>query len=157
MTQPPGTPKTQREPLKLSDSDIARFLGKIKKTESGCWVWTDSLDSAGYGRMKIEGRLVPAHIISWSIAHPHYIPQRYVKSLDHQCENHACVFVGCLVDTTHVANVMRGTGWGAANARKTHCLRGHEFTPKNTRMDNGGKSRRCRTCAALRVKGEHHV
>lgn len=32
-----------------------------------------------------------------------------------------------------------------ANAVKTHCLRGHPFTPKNTRLDSRGK-RVCRTC-----------
>jgi hypothetical protein len=34
------------------------------------------------------------------------------------------------------------------NARKTHCLRGHEFTPENTWYLQGG--RRCKTCKRAR-------
>ena len=37
------------------------------------------------------------------------------------------------------------------NASKTHCPQGHEYTPQNTNMVNGGKSRQCRTCN--RAKG----
>ena len=33
------------------------------------------------------------------------------------------------------------------NARKTHCIRGHEFTPENTLMTRNGRN--CITCAHL--------
>lgn len=32
---------------------------------------------------------------------------------------------------------------------KTHCIRGHEFTPQNTRRSDTGKQ--CRTCDAIRL------
>jgi WhiB family redox-sensing transcriptional regulator len=35
-------------------------------------------------------------------------------------------------------------GMAAINAAKTHCKRGHEFTPENTRWSNGHRS--CRAC-----------
>jgi len=35
-------------------------------------------------------------------------------------------------------------------AMKTHCKRGHEFTPENTRVANG--ARHCRECARLRQR-----
>jgi hypothetical protein len=34
---------------------------------------------------------------------------------------------------------------GAVGRNKTHCLRGHEFTPDNTYISKAGK-RSCRTC-----------
>jgi hypothetical protein len=40
-------------------------------------------------------------------------------------------------------------------ANQTHCIRGHEFTPGNTRTGakaNGGSSRNCRECARIRSK-----
>jgi hypothetical protein len=36
----------------------------------------------------------------------------------------------------------------AINAAKSHCIRGHEFTPENTQRVHG--KRRCRACIALR-------
>ena len=32
------------------------------------------------------------------------------------------------------------------NAAKTHCRRGHEFTPENTHLTNGGRARHCKQC-----------
>lgn len=51
-------------------------------------------------------------------------------------------------------------GWmaplAAANAAKTHCPQGHEYTPENTIIDKsvGGKNggRRCKTCRRERAK-----
>lgn len=39
-----------------------------------------------------------------------------------------------------------------SNTRKTHCPRGHEYTPENTAIVNGGRSRSCRACRRER----HH-
>ena len=36
------------------------------------------------------------------------------------------------------------------NARKTHCKRGHAFTPENTRIYNG--DRLCRACSRLQCQ-----
>jgi hypothetical protein len=45
-------------------------------------------------------------------------------------------------------NILRGDGLAAIRARKTHCLRGHEFTPENTCRNR--KGRECRTCQRVR-------
>lgn len=37
------------------------------------------------------------------------------------------------------------------NARKTHCKRGHEFTPANTKVEKSG-SRRCRACTSTAAR-----
>lgn len=40
-------------------------------------------------------------------------------------------------------------GIAASNAQQTHCRRGHEFTPENTRIQKrvgGGSQRVCREC-----------
>lgn len=43
------------------------------------------------------------------------------------------------------------------NSAKTHCIRGHEFTPENTiirRQASGGRTgRRCRSCTSTRRSG----
>lgn len=40
------------------------------------------------------------------------------------------------------------------NARKTHCLRGHEFTDENTYRDSKG-SRQCRECTRIRHRDRY--
>ncbi|WP_084546433.1 WhiB family transcriptional regulator [Glycomyces arizonensis] len=40
------------------------------------------------------------------------------------------------------------TDLGRANAAKTHCKWGHEFTPENTRISGYNGQRVCRACAA---------
>lgn len=44
----------------------------------------------------------------------------------------------------------------AGTSKKTHCKRGHEFTPENTRMDTGASGvayKRCRTCTKKQQEG----
>lgn len=40
----------------------------------------------------------------------------------------------------------RTTHGRCVNANKTHCKRGHEFTPGNIYWSRGGRSRACKTC-----------
>lgn len=42
-----------------------------------------------------------------------------------------------------------------SNASKTHCIRGHEFTPENTYVHNGKRS--CKACRRLHSKTRHMV
>lgn len=45
---------------------------------------------------------------------------------------------------TQGENNRRGFGYSGQNVRKTHCPRGHEYTPENTRVYK--TSRFCQTC-----------
>ncbi len=44
-----------------------RFWSKVKKT-AGCWLWSGSLCSNGYGQFFFDARLRPAHQIAWQLA-----------------------------------------------------------------------------------------
>jgi hypothetical protein len=65
----------------------------------------------------------------------------------HSCDTPACVrpdhlFLGTLADN-NLDMVGKMRHWKQA---VTHCPRGHEYTPENTKLNVGGKGRRCRTC-----------
>lgn len=123
------------------------FLRHVRPQPDGCWKWYGRLrwDNGGkiaYGQMSWRGRSHGAH----RVAHELYVgPIPQGLQIDHLCRNTRCVNPAHLEAVTQRENVLRGVGFAAVNARKTHCIRGHEFTPENTIIQCGGK-RACRTC-----------
>lgn len=57
---------------------------------SGCWEFTGSIDSGGYGRIKADGqrKLVSVHRAMWEIAVSEIPPGMCVL---HHCDNRKCV------------------------------------------------------------------
>jgi hypothetical protein len=126
-----------------------RFLAKVEKTDS-CWHWKAGT-TKGYGRFWVgdrkTGRTAAAHRVSYQLfVGP--IPDG--MALDHLCRNRRCVNPQHLEPVTSTENVMRGMSAPAQNAGKTHCLRGHEFTPENTYLQQPKGWRQCRTCYSIR-------
>jgi hypothetical protein len=138
-------------------STLDRFMAKVEVGASGCWVWTAGLGRGGYAKFKAEGRTVGAH--RW--AYEHFVgPIPEGLQLDHTCHDPASCVAPCphrrCVNPSHLEavtcqeNLLRGGTFQAANAAKTHCVHGHEYTPENTMADGGGRS--CRTCKRAQVK-----
>jgi hypothetical protein len=136
-----------------------RFLAKVAIAgEDECWPWMATLINSGYGRFWFEGRTQLAHRVSY-ILFVGPIPDD--MTLDHTCHNEdpscaggpTCQHRRC-VNPTHVepvtslVNVMRGKTIPAINAAKTHCVNGHEFTPRNTIVYTDRFDRPFRYCLA---------
>jgi len=66
--------------------------------------------------------------------------------IDHLCRVRCCVNPDHLEAVTHRENILRGNTFAAVNAAKTHCPKGHEYTPENTRIHTGGR-RQCIACS----------
>jgi hypothetical protein len=134
---------------KVRMSDIDRWWTSVEKTDT-CWLWTGYLADQGYGRFSPSGgaKYTTAHRWGYeALVGP--VPDGLV--VDHLCRVRHCVNPAHLEPVTQRENILRGEGLSAANAAKTHCKRGHEFTPENTALIRGGWGieRRCRTCGAL--------
>ncbi|WP_431308178.1 HNH endonuclease signature motif containing protein [Deinococcus arenicola] len=124
------------------------FWRYVNKTET-CWVWASTLRN-GYGRYNVKGKLKTAHRIAFELSGG-IIPEGL--HLDHVCRNRACVNPAHLEPVTPQENALRGISFVAINAKKTHCKRGHEFTPENTRIMSSG-SRLCRHCKRISSRAD---
>ena len=120
-----------------------RFWAKVSPVpNTGCWMWTGYCTPLGYGKAWRHPRVWLAHRLAYH-ALVGAIPDGL--ELDHLCRAPGCVNPIHLEPVTHRENCLRGTGFSAANARKTHCIHGHEFSPTNTLRKKGGR-RLCRIC-----------
>lgn len=124
---------------------------------SACVLWDGPVDADGYGRL--HGGT--AHRIVYRHTHGD-VPAGL--DIDHTCHNAdpscaggvSCVHRRC-INPEHLEavsrrdNTLRGKGFAATNATKTHCPKGHEYTPENTyTYSSPGQTRRCcRECNRL--------
>lgn len=136
-------------------TDSERFWSHVEKTDD-CWIWTASRKN-GYGCFWVtrdgSDRMLQAHRYAYAEA---YGPIPLGVTLDHvchtavtdtcrtaaDCQHRACVRPDHLEPMSLSENISIG-----GNGAKTHCKRGHEFTPENTGSHGpDGRYRFCRTC-----------
>ena len=122
-----------------------RFQAYFQVVESGCWEWLASLRGRmQYGQIILSGKNIYAHRLSYELG---VGPIPDGKQIDHLCRNPKCVNPEHLEPVEPRENTMRGFGPTAQNAKKTHCLRGHEYNEANTFLGRNGRS--CRECRRL--------
>lgn len=125
-----------------------RFWSKTRIEDCGyetyCLTWTAYCLPNGYARYCHDKQAAYAHrVVYEAIIGP--IPTGLF--IDHLCRNRACVNPWHLEPVTNRVNILRGQTVMAANATKTHCAHGHEFTTENTiRSGPDGRLRHCRSC-----------
>lgn len=131
--------------MTYSPEIIAKFWSKTNAAPSGCVLWIGASDKKGYGMFWANGKGWRAHRFSYVLAHGELSEE---LTIDHLCRVPGCVNPHHLEAVSSKTNTLRGYGISAQNKRKTHCKRGHEFTPENTRTQpyRNGLKRECRKC-----------
>jgi len=141
------------KPRRFIHGHNRRRFGCLEKDcgyETPCWLWQGYVDKrTGYPYMTVESKSWRSH--RWfyeQLVGP--IPEGL--TLDHLCRVRHCVNPDHMDPCPAGENAMRGNNWSAKNARKTHCVNGHEFTEENTYRRIGSNHRVCRTCCRDRSR-----
>lgn len=131
----------------------ARMVNSTKfDGPDGCWEWQSTINETGYGLYcHHEFGSLLAHRLALHVAGK---PVPADMTVDHLCRNRRCVNPAHLEIVDRATNSLRGNGYFALNARKTHCVNGHEYTPENTGHKKSktkvGVARYCLTCSRNR-------
>jgi len=140
--------KPEQLKKRFRSSDIPEsewfWLG-VKKTKT-CWLWQRSKNNTGYGTVSWYGKALTAHVLAYTLLRGQIVEG---LELDHLCKTRDCVNPDHLEPVTHKENVLRGESPSAVHSRKTHCIRGHEFSGDNLKIlkrKNNKSQRVCRTC-----------
>jgi|SRR5262252_289048 len=130
-------------------NDLKQLLSihsRITFSDSGCWEWEWEGRSI-YPRMNIARKPIQVYRLVYTLYHRCGIPKPLV--IDHLCKNPKCVNPTHLELVTQRENVLRGSGFTALHAQKTHCISNHLLSGDNLYISPEG-FRRCRTCARRR-------
>lgn len=147
--------------VEFGDSRLPdRFWNKVQVNEdTGCWEWTAATNGT-YGKWSWKAIGIRGVLLTHRVAYHYLIAEIPAGAVvRHRCDVPLCVNPAHLELGSQRDNVrdMMTRGRHKTNGfdRKTHCKRGHEFTPENTMRGPRGVGRRCRTChyEAGRVNG----
>jgi hypothetical protein len=139
----------------------ARFWPKVNKDGpipgtrpdlGKCWLWKGAKIPTGYGSFRVNKILVvKTHRYTFVRVHG---PIAEGLTIDHLCRNRSCVNPAHLEVVTQKENTARGFTASSLNARKTHCLNGHNLCGDNLVIQKGkyGPMRVCRICAIKRKR-----
>lgn len=131
---------------RVAEPVLSRIMRRVIVSDRGCWEWTGTRVTGGYGRMLVGSRrdqtrrTVLVHRAAWEAVNG---PIPAGLTIDHiVCDNPPCCNPDHLVPATMRANTLRSVkAVTAINARKVEC--GKCFGPL-TPMKRGGRG--CRPC-----------
>jgi len=124
----------------MRGESIYRIFHRVRFEESGCWIYTGAVNSAGYGITYDRGKTgALVHRVVYRDVVQQPIPPNY--DINHLCCRRSCCNPDHLECVTRRENLLK-------HAVKTHCARKlHELTPENTyQYPSSPRVNRCRQC-----------
>jgi hypothetical protein len=122
----------------------------MPEPNSGCLLWLGKTGTGvrgdNYGMIRDNGVYRQATHVALELANRPLLPGQIAL---HHCDNGYCVNEVHLFGGTYRDNSLDAVRKGRhGSAKKTHCPKGHEYTPENTRIVNDGRRtyRKCRAC-----------
>ena len=131
-----------------------RFWSKVDRSGE-CWTWTAARTRDGYPRFYFDGRVQYAHRLAWAEVNgpiPEGIDLDHVRARG--CTSKSCVRPEHLEPVTRQVNLLRGGGFAARNAQKTHCPKGHSYEEHGRVTDKN--QRICRACNRIDALARYH-
>ena len=109
---------------------------------TGCHLWVGSVNHAGYGTTRRDGKFIRVHRAAWEAERGSVPAGLHVL---HRCDVPSCVNVEHLFLGTHAENMADRDSKGRnGHSNKTLCPKGHPYDDSNTYRHGGRRS--CVTC-----------
>jgi hypothetical protein len=143
---------------------LERLMAKCIVASNGCWLWQGYTNPEGYGSINIKKTPQLVHKVSYQLL---VAPVPEGMQVDHLCHGWdsdcpggpLCIHRACFNPAHLQPKSPRGNtlaegskSIAAANAKKSHCPKGHKYTKGNTRVTKKGQ-RQCLKCQVIRDKG----
>jgi len=128
-------PFTKKELLSYNTREpiLTRLNRKSYIDDSGCQIYTGSLDRCGYGAFKVGGRSLGAHKVMYILTYGDYDQDKY--EMLHSCHNPSCINPIHLSHGTHKQNldavISRGLLFGNG-------VGGRKIKDKSVLLGSGG-------------------
>ena len=122
------------------------ILNRIKKLNSGCWIWQGYLDKDGYGKLQINNKRDRAHRWSYKIFKKDVSKDILIC---HHCDNPSCVNPNHLFSGTQKDNMQ-----DAVKKNRMSCGEKH-FSKINPQLVSRGK-KHSKIMKKVSAKGEKH-
>lgn len=149
----------------MSDADyLAKLKARCVITDSDCWEMQSFRrvprgmqhrgPQFGYGLMSYRNKNWTTHRLAWRLTRGE-IPKGMIVM--HACDNPPCCNPDHLKLGTYAENSAEASAKGRSDRQwQTHCARGHEFTPGNTRYRDPRRKRGrvCKECQRMRMRGQ---